>query len=283
MRVVGRAPRPIAATRRPGAAGDPSPRWPAGPRGVGLPAIGLLALAVLTVSCGGPDEEGRAVEEDVSDGWPLVTAPEPPPVPGPADALVSAANEAMAAAGFRARGAAVGFEGGEQEMRVAAEGTVHITVTAPELPEPGEMFCRDGVMYTSVPLHTARLRQAGDAVTVPGDLANHFVSSPVGGDCRVLWEIPARAVPAPERDLADASPPTRAFVVPDETGEPLEIHHMAAEGEPLLLRVERPADTDSGVAGDTEFLDHGKGGSPRVPDDSTVVSAEEFRNLLEAG
>ncbi|GAB3122097.1 hypothetical protein GCM10027160_40510 [Streptomyces calidiresistens] len=275
---MGHTPRPVVAVRPSRGAVD-SPRRSRGvPRG-----IALLAVAALTVSCGGSDGGSPDAGEETSAQWPLVAAPEPPAAPEPADALVAAANEAMAAAGFRARGAAVGFDSGEQEMLVSAEGTVHITITSPELAEPGEMVCRDGVVYTSVPLHAARLRQAGEAVTVPADLEGHFIGSPVGGDCRVLWEIPAEAVPDPGYDRADASPPTRALVVSDERGEPLEIHHVAAEGDPLLLRVERPVDSASGPAGETEFLDHGEAGSPRVPADSAVVSPEEFRNLLEGG
>ncbi|MQS09967.1 hypothetical protein, partial [Streptomyces alkaliphilus] len=195
MRVVGGILRPFAAARPSGGAPGSSPR----PPGV-LRSLGLVAVAALTVSCGGADHGASGSGEEASGEWPLVAAPEPPSAPQPADALVSAANEAMAAAGFRARGAAAGFDGGEQEMLVAAEGTVHITVTAPELTEPGEMFCRDGVMYTSVSLHVARLRQAGDSVTVPAELADHFIGSQVGGDCRVLWEIPAGAAPDPRYD-----------------------------------------------------------------------------------
>lgn len=248
------------------------------PQGVRRTVIAMaVGSALLLAGCGGGGDDGSGGEpRGVED--PLAAGPDDEGAEdeGPAAELLRDVNEAMANTTFHAEGGTTAFPDGRQEMWSDPEVGVRIAVTAAALPEGGEMYCQDGVVYTSVPLFAAQLRESGEDVEVPPELADRFISTQAGSDCRLLYEIFPGAELDAERDGTVDGVPTVALVSASE--DALDVYHTAADGEPYLLR------TDSERADGSSTTRYDSFGEPveiTMPSEDSIMSMEEFRNGLQ--
>lgn len=220
-----------------------------------------LSAAVILTGCGGDESE----DDEAKGGETARSA---------ADELVDAVNTAMAGTTFHAVGDTTVLEGGRQEMWSDPEVGLRIEVTADEL-ESGETYCREGMVYTSVPLFTARLRQTGEDIEVPEDLLDRYVSTPVSDDCTTLYQIYSGATLAPELDGEVGGVPTTALVVEAQGNR--DVYHVAAEGEPFVRQQESDY---GGRAGETTYDSFGEPMEISMPDDDAVLSLDEFRTIV---
>ncbi len=245
-------------------------------QGVRRMVFALVGGALLLTGCGS-GADGTETDAEQGENDPLAAGPESGTEEGPAADLTRAVNEAMSGTTFRAEGPSTAFEGGEQEMWSDPEVGVRILVNAPDITD-GEVFCQDGVVYTGVPLFAAQLKASGEEFDVPGDTLDRYISVQAGGDCRSLYEIYPGAELDPERDTTVDGTPATALVARSTAGE--DVYLAASEGEPYLLRME--ADYVDG-GGTTVYDSFGDTVDINMPPEESVMSMEEFRNLIQPG
>ncbi|MFX4295012.1 hypothetical protein [Streptomyces bohaiensis] len=243
-------------------------------RGARLLAAAVIGGAALLTGCGGTTGPEAGPDGTVDD--PLAAGPESPVEEGPAAELRRAVNESMATTTFRAAGPSPAFPDAQQVMWSDPEVGVRVALTSET--SDGEMFCQDGVVYTSVPLFAARMAQSGDPVDVPPQVLDGFVSVQVGDDCGALFEVPPGARFAPELDTVVAGAEATALVT--SGGGVTETFLAAAEAPHHLLRLESEF-ADGG--GTTVYDSFGDPVDIRMPDEAKVMSTEEFFNLVQPG
>jgi hypothetical protein len=233
--------------------------------------------ALLLAGCsGGGDEDAPPADPDgVED--PFASGAEDDEPDGPAAELLDAVNAAMSGTTFHASGATTAFEDGRQEMWSDPEVGVRIEVTTAALPEHGEMYCQDGVVYTGVPLFAAQLRESGEELDVPEDLTDRYISTQAGSDCRLLYEIFPGATLDPEMDDTVDGVPTTALVA--ATQGATDVYHAAAEGEPYLLRMDSERD---GRTSSTVYDSFGEEMDIQMPPEDSIMSMDEFRGLVQS-
>ncbi|NJQ06468.1 hypothetical protein [Streptomyces lonarensis] len=243
-------------------------------RGARLFAAAVIGGALLLTGCGTTSEPGAAPDGTLDD--PLAAGPESLVEEGPAADLRRAVNESMATTTFRAEGPSPAFPDAQQVMWSDPEVGVRVALSS-EVSD-GEMFCQDGVVYTSVPLFAARMGEAGDPVDVPAEVRDGFVSVQAGDDCGALFEVPPGARFAPERDTEVEGAAATALVT--SGGGVTETFLAAAEEPHHLLRLESEF-SDGG--GTTVYDSFGDPVDVSMPDEAAVMSTEEFFNLVQPG
>lgn len=240
-----------------------------------MTAVAVGGALLLSSGCGGADGEAGQADAAAPDD-PLAAGPQnEAEEDGPAAELTRAVNAAMAGTSFHAVGDSTAFADSRQEMWSDPEVGVRIEVTAPALPQRGEMYCQDGAVYTSVPLFVAQLQEAGEAVEVPPGTAGQFISAHAGSDCRVLYELFPGARLDPDQDDEVDGVPTTALVT--EARGTTDVYQVAAEGDPYLLRLDSESD------GGTSTTRYGSFGEPvdiAMPAEESVMSMDEFRGLV---
>ncbi|NJP67617.1 hypothetical protein [Streptomyces spiramenti] len=243
-------------------------------RGARLFATAVIGGAVLLTGCGGTTEQDSGPGATIDD--PLAAGPESLVEEGPAADLRRAVNESMATTTFRAEGPSPAFPDAQQVMWSDPEVGVRVSLSS-EVSD-GEMFCQDGVVYTSVPLFAARMQESGDLVDVPAEARDGFVSVQVGDDCGALFEVPPGARFAPDQDTVVEGTVTTALV--SSGGGVTETYLASTEAPHHLLRSESEF-ADGG--GTTVYGSFGDPVEIRMPDEAAVMSTEEFFNLVQPG
>ncbi|MEU0163767.1 hypothetical protein ABZ154_34575 [Streptomyces sp. NPDC006261] len=80
---------------------------------------------------------------------------------------IEAVNKAMRETSFSSAGSTTAFEGATQKTSWDSEQGFRMKVSGAPQGDGGEMYCKDGMSYTSAPLFAAMLAQKGQQITVP--------------------------------------------------------------------------------------------------------------------
>ncbi|GAA1905732.1 hypothetical protein GCM10009716_14560 [Streptomyces sodiiphilus] len=193
------------------------------------------AAVLLATACGGQDDDSAGTPaDDAAKAGDAGDAGDAAGGDDPAE-LIEAVNEAMSSTTFHVSGTTTALGGGQQEGWSDPEVGVRLEYRTEELPH-GEMYCgADGYLYSSMSLFEVQLRQMGEDPDIPEDLADHYVVNEVpGGDCGFVYKIDASGASGEAGEVDGV--PTTTLVVKQQGNE--DTYHIAAEGEPYLLRLD---------------------------------------------
>jgi len=229
-----------------------------------------LALAVIlagsAVGCGGGSGNSSGTDPG-ADGSEASAA-----------TRIEAVNKAMRETSFSSAGSTTAFGGATQKTSWDPEQGFQIKVSGTPQGDGGEMYCKDGMSYTSAPLFAAMLAQKGQQITVPERLFDVYVSSETGGDCAALFALSPTGEFAPDKDTTVDG--RKALAIDVSSGPANDTYFISAEAPDLLLKQEASRD---GRTSTTTYTDFGKEMTISMPAKGKTMTMAEFRSAIGAG
>ncbi|MFF9014401.1 hypothetical protein ACF09C_15710 [Streptomyces sp. NPDC014870] len=188
---------------------------------------------------------------------------------GAEDGSVEKANDELRSTSFHSSGTTTAFNDGTQEAWWDPDEGFRLK--ASWTGGSGEMFCKDGKTYTHATLLAKGLKEKGQSITVPDELAAVFVTSETDGGCETYFQIPKAAEHAPEEDRTSQGKLTRAFSV--SVGTARDTYYIESDTSRLVQLVSGR----NGVFSTTEYDSFGEKFSITLPSDADTMSMDEFR------
>lgn len=190
-----------------------------------------------------------------------------------ADARIEQVNETMRKTPFSAVGTTTAFDEGLQEIRWNPSQALHIKLIG----IGGDMYCKDGVTYTSADLLAKNLQSKGIEITVPERLDDTYVTTESGQGCEAYFAPPPGTF-APDKDTDIKGVPAQAVTA--ASGPTSDIYYISEEDPARLLKMESTRD---GRKSRTTYTDFGKETSVVLPKVDQVMPLEQFREEVDAG
>ncbi|PGH46653.1 hypothetical protein CRI70_32925, partial [Streptomyces sp. Ru87] len=121
----------------------------------------------------------------------------------------------------------------------------------------------------------AALEQSGQKVSVPSGLAKTYVETEqMGLDCEAFYKIAETGTVDPDAGRRVGGRDTTAIVVKGAGSE--DVYHVAADGEPYILRLESTRD---GRTSSATYDSFGKEVSVTMPPKQRTIPMDEFLRL----
>ncbi len=235
-------------------------------------ALALAALLSLpALACGADSGRGEEAERAP------VSSPTATDGSGPggtsAEARIDQVNETMRNTPFSGIGTTTAFDEGLQQIRWNPEQGLHIKLTGIS---GDDMYCKDGVTYTSAGLLALSLESKGVRITVPARLDDVYVTTESEQGCDSYFAVPS-GVFAPDKDKEIEGVPAQAVVA--SSGAASDVYYLSEKDPARLLRMES---VRNGRRSGTTYVDFGKATTVTLPDTDRVMTMEEFRAEVDA-
>ncbi|MFC5242941.1 hypothetical protein [Streptomyces atrovirens] len=228
----------------------------------------LLATTVLACSTASDKDEA----EHSTSPSPAATSGAAPGETS-ADTRIEQANETMRKTPFSGIGTTTAFDEGLQEIRWNPSQGLHIKLVG----IGGDMYCKDGVTYTSADLLARSLGAKGVQITVPDRLDDTYVTTESGQGCEAYFAVPPGTF-APDKDTEIEGVPAQAVTA--ASGSTSDVYYISEEEPARLLKTESTRD---GRKSHTTYADFGKEADIVLPKADRVMTMEEFREEVDAG
>ncbi|MFR9800245.1 hypothetical protein ACL02U_30760 [Streptomyces sp. MS06] len=235
-------------------------------------ATAALLLGATAVGCG--SGTGR---DDTAHGLTTVTpAPDDPTGPATdgrsAEQLIEQTNDTMQSLAFSGVGSTTSFDGGVTLLAWNPERGLHMSYSA-TADDRQDMYCKDGLLYTSAPLLARSLRAQGVRITVPDRLRDVYVTKQTDDDCTVYFLIPPIGTLAPGKDTTIDGKRARAIEV--RTSGTFSTYYVSADDPARILKLKS---VRNGRTSSTTYSDFGRKQDFTLPDPDRTLTMKQFRD-----
>ncbi|MEU0339295.1 hypothetical protein ABZ092_09985 [Streptomyces bobili] len=238
-----------------------------------------LMLGATVLGCGAGSDGDEAVG-DAGDTGGAATSSAADVATGDgasAEERIEQVNETMRDTPFSGLGTTTAYDGLQRIVWNPAQG-LHISsmATGPDV-DGGDMYCKDGVTYTSSSLLAAGLESRGVQISVPDRLDDVYVTSETGQGCEAYFAISPTGTFAPDKDATLDG--VRAQAVVASSGSTSDTYFVSAEDPARLLKLKSVRD---GRTSSTTYFDFGMEKDVTPPSPDKTMSMEEFRTEVDA-
>ncbi|WP_435611569.1 hypothetical protein [Streptomyces sp. bgisy159] len=197
---------------------------------------------------------------------------------GSAELLIGQVNDTMRSLAFTGIGNSTAFDGGTTQVAWNPDQGLRISYSATA--DGGkDMYCKDGVTYTSAPLLKQGLAGKGIEISVPDRLADVYVVTEADGrDCSMYFVLPGSGTFAPEKDTTVNGVRARAVVA--SSGPTSDTYYISVDDPARLLKLVSVRD---GRTSSTTYSGFGQKQDITFPSPERTMTMDEFRAQVDAG
>ncbi|MBN0044198.1 hypothetical protein JS756_08765 [Streptomyces actuosus] len=189
--------------------------------------------------------------------------------------LIERANDTMRSLAFSGVGSTTSFDGGVTLIDWNPDRGLHMSYSA-TADDRQDMYCKDGLLYTSAPLLARSLGSQGVDITVPDRLRDVYVTKETGESCAIYFVIPSSGTYAPDKDTTVNGSRARAIEV--RSSGTSSVYYVSADDPARILKLKS---VHNGRTSSTAYSDFGKKQNFTLPGPDRTMTMEEFRGEVD--